>query len=74
MTELGKPVVKILERSFALFQKVGDEALFALLYYRLLFRQEFLDIIEAAFFRHKKILPSDWHPTQGLSKTRPWIR
>lgn len=25
MTEFGKPVVKILERSFALLQKVGDE-------------------------------------------------
>lgn len=67
MTELGEPVVKVLERGFALFQKVGDEALFALLY-RLLLRKEFFNIIDSAFFRHKEILPFGWYPALGPTK------
>ncbi len=44
MTELGEPVVKILDRGFALFEKLGDEAFIALLS-RLLPGKEFFNVI-----------------------------
>ena len=52
ITQLGQPVVIVLERGLALFQKLGDEVLFALLY-RLLLGKEFFNVICFAFVRHR---------------------
>lgn len=69
IAQLGEPVVVVLERSFALFQEFGDEALLALLDC-LLLGKEFFDIICFAFFRHKEMVSLNRQAAHGFSPAR----
>jgi hypothetical protein len=69
IAELRKPLVEVLERGFALFQKVGDETLLAL-FDRLFLRKEFFDIICFAFFRHKGMVSLNRQAAHGFSPER----